>query len=141
MDAGYELFDHTADIGIRAWAPTMPGLLRPAAEGLYAVIGELVATAASPPTARELELTGDVPAVLLRDYLAELLMFLERDHLLATEHAVQAFDRDRLVVRARMQPVDAGRSNYQREVKAVTYHALDIVEIPGGFEATIIVDI
>ena len=41
MDSSFELFDHTADVGIRVWADTLPGLLAPAGEGLYAIIGEL----------------------------------------------------------------------------------------------------
>ena len=141
MEAGYELFDHTADIGIRAWAPTLGGLVRPAAEGLYAVIGELVGRGEAKPISWEVELTDDEPAVLLRDYLGELLVLFERDHRLATEYAVKAFGEGRLVVEARLQPVDARRSVYHHEVKAITYHALEIVEIPGGYEATIIVDI
>ena len=45
MEPSYELFDHTADIGIRAVAPTMAGLVAPAGQGLYAVIGELIPAA------------------------------------------------------------------------------------------------
>ena len=41
VDAGFELFDHTADVGIRVWAATMPELVRPAGAGLYTAIGEL----------------------------------------------------------------------------------------------------
>lgn len=139
MDAGYELFDHTADIGIRAWAPTMAGLLQPAAEGLYAVIGELEASGAARP--RTWELADAEPAVLLRDYLAELVVLFEQERRIATEHDVETFGGGRLVVTASTRAVDPDRSAYHREVKAVTYHALDIAEIPGGYEATIIVDI
>ena len=41
MTPGYELFDHTADIGVRVWAPSLAKLIPPASEGLYAVLGEL----------------------------------------------------------------------------------------------------
>jgi hypothetical protein len=37
--------------------------------------------------------------------------------------------------------IDAGRSVPGHEVKAVTYHELAIRPIPGGFEATYILDI
>ncbi len=139
MDAAYELFDHTADIGIRAMAPTLAGLIAPAAEGLYAVIGEL--TARGEPEPRTWELTAGDPALLLRDYLAELLNLFERDRRLATEPEVKVFTDTRLVVEAQARPVDEEHSEYHHEVKAITYHGLEIAEISGGFEATIIVDI
>ena len=139
MDPHYELFDHTADIGIRARAGTLVGLVRPAVEGLYAVIGDLATC--GPPGESSWTLEGDEVSVLLRDYLAELLVLFEVKKRVAVEHAVDAFDEGRLVVRARTLAVDEKRSAYEREVKAITYHALEIVEIDGGYEATIIVDI
>ena len=42
MEPSFELFDHTADIGIRARAATLPELATVAGQGLYAVIGDLV---------------------------------------------------------------------------------------------------
>ena len=38
-------------------------------------------------------------------------------------------------------PIDRRLSAYHHEVKAITYHELDILRIPGGYEATVIVDI
>jgi len=137
----YELFDHTADMGIRVTAPTMAELVRPASEGLYAVIGQLAPDAAEPARPVNWRLTGAEPAVLLRDYLAELLMLFERDHRIVREPVVAEFAPDRLAVEAQAFKLDQVRSVYQHEVKAVTYHALEIAVIPGGYRATIIVDI
>ncbi len=139
VEPGYELFDHTADIGIRAWAPAPGGLIRPAGEGLYAVIGELVAGA--PANAATWDLTGDDMAVLLRDYLGELLVLFERDRRMVVGAEAREFGRSRLIVEAEVRPVDESRSLYNREVKAITYHGLEIVETAGRFEASIIVDI
>lgn len=138
MEAGFELFDHTADVGIRVFAPDMNSLLEPAARGLYAVIGELAAAGAPQP--HSLDLTGDEPALLLRDYLTELLVLFERD-LCLIESIEGQFSTGRLSVRGRRYHVDEGRSVYYREVKAITYHELAIRPISGGYEATIIVDI
>lgn len=138
MEAGFELFDHTADVGIRVFAPDMNGLIEPAGRGLYAVIGEL--SAAGVPQAFSLDLTGDDPAMLLRDYLTELLILFERDQCLF-EPTDGEFTTGRLSVRGRRIGVDAERSVYYREVKAITYHELAIRTVTGGYEATIIVDI
>ena len=87
------------------------------------------------------ELTDADPPALLRDYLAELLVLFERDARRAILLNDPTFDEQRLKVTVRTANVDQERSDLLREVKAVTYHELDIRAIPGGHEATIIVDI
>ena len=139
MDPSFELFDHTADVGIRVWADTLPGLLAPAGEGLYAIIGELVVEGEA--RARAFDLTGGDTPTLLRDYLAELLLLFEQEHLVVTSVNVSAFEENHLTAAAGLGMVDPQRSVYDHEVKAITYHELDIRAIPGGFSATIIVDI
>ena len=64
MEPSYELFDHTADMGIRVRAATLPELLAPAGEGLYAVIGNLVAGEEAEPAA--FDIAGKESAELLR---------------------------------------------------------------------------
>ena len=46
-----------------------------------------------------------------------------------------------LTVSADTKLVDQRLSVYDREVKAVTYHELDVRAVSNGFEATFIVDI
>ncbi len=140
MDSRFELFDHTADIGVRAYAPTLGGLVAPATEGLYTVIGQLVPQAGAGQPVR-FEMAGDEPAVMLRDYLAEILRLFETRKQIATEIDVQEFDGERLAVAACSRPLDRQRSQYEHEVKAVTYHELRIRPVSDGFEATYIVDI
>jgi len=139
VQPSYEFFDHTADMGIRVRAATMAELLMPAAEGLYAAIGELVAVGNE--SSVQFEFQGDDPSVLLRDFLTELLILFERDKRRVVAVADAAFTESRLTVTAKSAPIDAERSVFHREVKAITYHELNIRPIPGGYEATIIVDI
>ncbi|MFQ5494823.1 MAG: archease [Phycisphaerae bacterium] len=139
MRPSFELFDHTADLGIRVRAPALAELLQPAADGLYAAIGRLLPGGVSASVT--LELTGDEAAVLLRDFLDELLILVERDGRIATGHVGTAFDDHRLHTTVRTARIDPERSVFDREVKAVTYHQLAIQSIPGGVEATLIVDI
>ena len=139
MQPSFELFDHTADVGIRVRAPDLSGLIQPAAAGLYAVIGNLVSTGESFPWTSRID-DGE-PAFLLRDFLGELLLAFETDRrILAGVDGVEFAD-NRLTVSARLAPVDEQHSEYHREVKAVTYHELSIRPIEGGYEAVVIVDI
>ncbi len=139
MEPTYEFFDHTADIGFRLRGATLPELLKPARDALYAVIGELVST--NETRTVTFNLAGAEPAMLLRDYLAELLLLFERDARVVTSLEVSVFDEDRLAATAQAALVDRDRSVYHHEVKAITYHELAVRTIPGGYEATVIVDI
>ena len=142
----FELFDHTADMGIRVVAPTMPDLIKPATDGLYAVIGELVAAGSDHRpfhfTSRADGAPGTRdPAVTLRDYLSQVLYLFEHEHRMLISFEQLSFSRGELTVRATSAPIDPEKCVYFREVKAITYHELSIVEIDGGFEARFIVDI
>jgi SHS2 domain-containing protein len=137
----FELFDHTSDMGVRVFAPTLAELVQPAAEGLYTIIGRLVPAEPRVPRRSRFEFKGDEAALLLRDYLAELLRLFETKKQIVTTVEVEEFSAGRLAVSAAVRPVDEARSAYEREVKAITYHALGIRPVPGGYEATYIVDI
>ncbi len=139
VEPSFEIFDHTADAGIRVRAATLPGLIEPATRGLYAVIGELAETGEE--ESARFEQTGSDATELLRDYLAGILLLFERDHRKASTLETPVFDDGRLAVVYRTRSVDSEKSVYYREVKAVTYHELAIRPIPGGYEATVIVDI
>ena len=117
----------------------MPELIQPATDGLYAVIGELVTTGDS--QAHDFCLQGNDPSILLRDYLHELLVLFDRDALIATSIQVHSFDDRKLEAGVQIAVVDTDRSVFHHEVKAITYHELNINPIQDGYEATIIVDI
>ncbi len=117
----------------------MAELIAPARQGLYAVIGELAPGGES--SGLRLEFTGDEPALLLRDYLAELLLLFEDEQRIVVSSDVGVFDEGNLVVDVQLAAVDEAVSSFEREVKAVTYHALEVVKHNDGFKATIIVDI
>ena len=139
MEPSFELFDHTADIGIRVRAATLPDLIAPTTEALYAVIGDLITCDNTTPVS--ISSGGPDQPVMLRDYLAEVLTLFDRDRQRVTTVNVAVFDDTGLKVEVQTAPIDAERSVYHHEVKAITYHELDIRSIAGGYEATLIVDI
>jgi SHS2 domain-containing protein len=139
MEASFELFDHTADMGVRAYAPTVDEIIPVAAEGFYATIGDLVSGADE--QLFEFRSRGPEPEMLLRDFLTELLILFECERRRISKFEHVHFADSRLEVQASAAVVDEERSSYHREVKAVTYHDLGLRPIPGGYEATFIVDI
>ena len=139
MAGSFELFEHTADIGVRARAGSLAELVGPCVEGLYAVIGKLRTTGDG--AARMMTFEGEDAAMLLRDYLAELLRLFETDHVRAVDVMVEGFTEQQLTVRTHLSRVDMVESEFEREVKAVTYHELAVCAAERGYEATYIVDI
>ncbi len=139
MDAGFEHFEHTADLGTRVWAPSLVALVEPATRGFYSCIGEIVACGGERQVG--FEFAGDDPPYLLHDYLTELLHCFETQGRIVGRIGDVQFDDRHLSVRAGLCDVDRDASALQREVKAITYHELDIRQVQNGYEATFIVDI
>lgn len=127
-------------MGIRVRADTREGLIAPAANGLYAAFGELTA-ADDRITPFHFDQEGKDDAVLLRDFLTELLILFEREHRILTAIESVDFSPQRLQVAGKSARVDQERSVFCREVKAVTYHDLRIERVHARYEATLIVDI
>lgn len=132
----YETFEHTADVGVRASAPDLPGLFAQAAAGLMSLI-----TDAPPPksdTFRTFAISGSDPSLLLFDWLAELLYLFDTAHIAFFDYDVR-FSEHGLDATARTYPIHP--ANVAREVKAITYHRLAVEEREDGWVAEYIVDI
>jgi len=137
--AGFEWRDHTADIALHVWAPSLAELFRVAAEGLYATIGQLKCGPATRATTVELS-AGDVPD-LLQSWLAELLFRFETGDEVLVDVAIDELTETKLHATAKSAPLDRDASTLDREVKAVTYHGLDVTRTPDGVVTTVILDI
>jgi SHS2 domain-containing protein len=136
----YELFDHTADLGMRVSAPDLGTLFRDAAAGLLAMIVE----PATPPGAGaeriELRVEGTRTDWLLFDWLDELLFLFETRRLVLGDFEVR-LDGAGLSASARGRPLDAQADRLLHEVKAITYHGLRVERTAEGWVAELIVDI
>ena len=143
-ETGFELFEHTADIGIRIRASSLEELLGLAAAALYQCIGT-VAAGSEAGSGLELDLRAEGRENLLRDFLAELLFYFESKQLVAKEIELGELTSSRLSCKAKLFVLDQGRSVFYREVKAVTYHQLSLTETgsPASpcYEANVILDI
>jgi SHS2 domain-containing protein len=135
----YELFEHTADLGLRVRAATLPELLAEAGRGLLAM---LVANpqAVRPVQTKTVELQGEEPRYLLFDWLNELLYAFETEKLLFAEFDVRLHGLQ-LNATCRGEPMDSKRHEMDHEVKAITYHGLSVDQQNGTWIAEVIVDI
>jgi SHS2 domain-containing protein len=125
--AGFELLEHTADVGIRAWAGTLEEAFERATEGLAEVMGAL---APQPGETVPVEVTASDPGGLLVDWLNEVLWLLE-----VSQAALAGVRVERVGDGAARGSVDVAPGGPDPDgtfVKAVTYHRLRVEPDPGG---------
>jgi SHS2 domain-containing protein len=135
----YEVFDHTADIGLRIEAPDLAGLLAEAGRGLFAIIaGDLDQIREADGVT--LRITGADRVYLLFDWLSELLYIFESRRFLFRRFEISV-DPAGASATAWGERFEPARHRLQHEVKAITYHELAVRETAHGLEATVIVDI
>jgi SHS2 domain-containing protein len=135
----FELFEHTADLGLRVQAKSLDELLTEAARGLLAMF-LANPEAVQPLQTRAISLTADDPSYLLFDWLTELLYAFETEKLLLADFDV-TLDGSQLTANCRGELMDASRHHLEHEVKAITYHGLRVEQTADGWHAEVIVDI
>jgi SHS2 domain-containing protein len=135
----YELFDHTADLGLRVKAKTLDALFAEAGECLFAAVVEDVRTI-QPEMTVELTVAGKDREYLMFDWLRELLLRSHSENLLFGCFVVTVTDAG-LTATVSGEPIDPDRHPLAREVKAITYHGLKVEQTKTGWLAEVIVDI
>lgn len=137
----HEIFEHTADLGLRATAPTLERLMAEAARGLFEIIaGDLAQLRPRPDHAERFNVAGTDPTWLLFDWISELHAAFELRRMLFGAFDV-SIDATGLHATAHGEPYEPARHTLAHEIKAITQHELSVVKTAGGWEATLIVDI
>jgi SHS2 domain-containing protein len=136
----FELFEHTADIGLRVTASTLEQLFSEAGRAVASLIIENPdAIQATQHVIIALE-AEDVEGLFV-DWLRELIYRFEADHLLLREFTVRIHGETSLEARCGGEAADWYRHLPAHELKAVTYHQLRVARTAAGWEAEAILDI
>lgn len=135
----YEIFEHTADLGLRVRAPDLPALFADAACGLFAMVVDDL-TVVQPVASREIKVAGSDATYLLFDWLNELLYVCDTERLVFSQFDVR-IDEQGLAAIAQGEPIDPDRHRLAHEIKAITYHELKVERDGAGWLAEVIVDI
>jgi SHS2 domain-containing protein len=136
---GYELLDHTGDIGIRVWADNLKGLFQEAARALFDIITDRKKVVAR--LKREVAVQGSGKEELMVAWLNELLYLHEVEELLFCDFALSKIEQGSLQGVARGEKFREGHHHLKTAIKAVTYHLLEVKEQDGRWQAQIIIDI
>ena len=131
---GWELIDHTGDLGVVARAPTLEDLFADCGRAMMSILAEVPSPA--PSAADEFPVPGAEPAEELRDFLSELLYRFSADHRMYV-----GFRAERGTIYADWEPYDEARHPLRTELKAVTWHQLEAVREGGEWRARVIFDV
>jgi SHS2 domain-containing protein len=136
-DAGFEVLEHTADIGIRAWGRTTPEVFERAAWALVDVMGVRVEGSGS---RRTVEVRAEDAAALLVGFLNELIWLHESGSEGFAAIGVVSVTAQDLVAEVELAPIPSDAAGLG--VKAATYHQVRVdPREGGGVEAVVYLDV
>jgi SHS2 domain-containing protein len=134
----YEVLDHTADTGLRAYGVTLYELFENAAWGMFDLMFSL--DEFSPIRDVPVVATGDTHEELLFNWLSELLYHSEALDLAFCYFTVDRLEEGGVQGSAGGVPIATAELRGP-PIKAVTYHDLVVVQNPGTWWARVIFDV
>lgn len=135
----YEVFDHTAEAGITVSAPTLSDLFETAAEGMLSFIVDAGSVENRAWIERRVE-ADDLEGLLVA-WLNDLLELLSAQEFVPKALVVDEVGEGRLRATVHGEPVDPQRHRFRLDVKAATYHQIEVRETADGWTARVIFDV
>src|SRR6266536_724024 len=135
----YEVFEHTADIGLQAYGSTLSELFIHAAQGMESLM--VAPEQIRIEVKREVAVSGHDEISLLIAWLNELIVLFDTEYLLFKEFEIDLITETYVQGRAAGESYDARRHDLSSAIKAVTWHEAAVELTPEGYKARIIFDI
>ena len=135
----YELIDHTADVGIRAFGKNLEELFRNVAVGMFEMMTDLEKVAHK--VRQEIRLEEKNVEDLFIRWLQELLYRFSVDRAFYGDFQFTSLTEKKLSAIIRGEKINDQKHTLQKEVKAVTYHALKVEKTSEGWVGEVIFDI
>lgn len=135
---GFEIFPTTADCGINVWSSEFQGLFRQSARALFSIITDISLVEAKD----DFEITLESPSLddLLISWLNELIYLSEVNNYVFSSFSIKHLTEIKLHAIVSGERIDFNKHTLKSEVKAATYHALE-VNHKKMYTASIIVDL
>ena len=134
----FEILEHPADIGFRAFGDTLEELFANAAIAMLSIAGD--PESADPREEYRISVESGDRDGLMVDWLNEVLYWYDGKLIAMREFRVQLTD-NRVDAVVRGEPRDPERHRARLIVKAVTYHQLKIEQRDGTWIAEVYLDI
>lgn len=139
MRQGFELVDHTADVGLRLWAPTPEGVFEEAGKAVFSLICDPLTVEQT--EAVDVRVEADDRELLLAAWINELIYAFEATRALFVDFELTELDDTHLVARVSGERLDPARHAVCGGVKAATLHELALREGAEGWEGFVILDV
>jgi len=135
----YEIIDHTADIGLRAYGEDLKTLFANAASGMFSILADLK----NVHPKRSLKIKVEAPNVeeLFLSWLSELLYQYETKRIVFKEFLIDNLSQNSISATAQGEKLNLARHQLKTEIKAVTYHELKVQKIKDYWQGEVIFDI
>ncbi len=135
----YEVFEHTADVGLHAYGSTLPELFIHAAQGMESLM--VSPEQIDVQVSREIVVEGHDVVSLLIAWLNELIFLFDSEYLIFRQFEIESLTETDLKGRASGEPYDAKHHDLSSAIKAVTWHEAAVDRNDVGYKARIIFDI
>jgi SHS2 domain-containing protein len=125
MQRGFVILDHPSDLGIEARGASLSEAFCEAAKGMMSVIVD--STSAGSEERRVIRLAGADREQLLVKWLSEILYLYDGERIVPEQFIIEELTTTQLAGEIRGTILSSGVHSAKLDVKAVTYHQLEIV--------------
>ncbi len=139
MTRRYRLIDHTADFGLEIFGSDETALFEEAAVALFELVTD--STTLKAELSRDIEVKGDDWPDLMVNWLRELLYMFNGEEQIICRVAITAIAENRLQATIGSETFDPRRHEIRNEIKAVTYHQIEVGPVDDGWRARVIFDV
>lgn len=135
----FEILDHTADIGLIVYGENLKALFENAGEAFFRLITDVRRIRYR--VEKRIDIGGESLDRLMVDWLSELLYLHDVENLLFRRFKVESAGEGGLRAVAKGEPFQEGVHVIKTEVKAVTYHRIEVRQENGHWRAQVILDL
>ena len=135
----YKVFEHTADIGIKVRGRSLKELFKNLALAVFDIIAEKKPASSKIRKKIPIKLEARNPEELLVDWINELLYLSSVKELIFEDFKIKEIDNNHIDVISVACPVK--NYNVNVEIKAATYHELEVKRAKNGWQVKVIFDV
>ena len=135
MMSGYKEVQHTADLAIEVWSVSPEGLFMISLEAMYQLMGVSSNIPLETKNIRIELFSSDLESLLV-SFLSECLFYFEINHWKLVPEELSIANNN-LTANMRIQPI----ASLAKEIKAVTFHNLEIHQRADRLSTTLVFDV
>ncbi len=135
----FEIIEHTADIGLRAYGKDLKGLFNNVAIGMFKIMG--LNSSIKEKDRIKIKVDSDTYENLLVNWLSELLFQFNKTKIFFRRFLIKKFGDFYILAEAIGQKIDFQTFKFGDEIKAVTYHDLKVEKTKSGWRCNLIFDV